>query len=265
MNKKFLLLWLLAAASSVCASVLVAIQLRSKTAPINAAQEKNVQHYTQLLQKEEQQIFDAIEKAYGISQAMIAHEITLQAADLAKVVAEYTAEYLTTVPQHISEETQSLISTLLQENGMNPQEISLVVWDQLSEGAAFGNVLFINEQALYQLSPASRMFVIAHEIQHFLNKDTEVRYALERLLNRDNLDGFPYNDPINQLHRLQESRADIGACLQQSACADGCVNYCKTLNQNSAPPTYPSTKERVAYAQEITTAWKQDNITNTHA
>jgi hypothetical protein len=157
----------------------------------------------------------------------------------------------------LSDEIKNIIITILNDFGVDPDTIRILPFNHKSPAAALATVIFINEELFKKLSPCAQKFVIAHELHHILYKDWLAQEALAAILKTD---AYPQekNNPVNELFRFHEYRADIYAALKNREYAQGYIEFItemiKIMGEN-AGITHPKCSQRLALAHQILAAY----------
>lgn len=157
--------------------------------------------------------------------------------------------------QPISPETRTFVQGILKEFGIDPKEITLVGWKDISPAGASEKVMYINQEELNKYSDRAKRFVIGHEIQHILHQDNFSRYTLELMLNNQvEKMGQQKDHPLCQFNRFKETRADVKTALKGKEWAEGYLEFTKVFHKragNNPGITHPLIQDRIALAQEM--------------
>jgi len=115
--------------------------------------------------------------------------------------------------------------------GINPDIVKIVSTNDPSP--AFVDeykILYINETELKSYSADAAQWVIAHECQHLIHDDINLRLAVHALLPQEFKNAWGQGNPdapLNKLLLFSEIRADIGAALAQEKFALGYCEFAK--------------------------------------
>jgi Zn-dependent protease with chaperone function len=158
-----------------------------------------------------------------------------------------------------SPETVSLITSILQEHGLNPKNISIYGYNDLSPAAASDRVIYVNESVFNKHSKEAKRFIITHEIQHILHGDNCNRYIMERIYGKDTETLVKdKTHPLLQLSRFKEMRADIKTALENKTMAQAYYAFAKEgLEKRGDTPgaTHPKNSDRLKLAERIIQAY----------
>jgi hypothetical protein len=176
-----------------------------------------------------------------------------------QALQEYRQKYLRSDypngSNQVSSDTKQFVQGILKEFGINPQEITIVGWNDISPAGASEKVIYINEKEFNTYSQDAKYFLIGHEIQHILHQDNCSRYTLELLCNYN---GIPTEQskesPLCQYSRFKEMRADVKTALKGKNWAQGYLDFAKEFHKragNNPGITHPLIQDRIALAQEI--------------
>ncbi|MEX0940601.1 MAG: hypothetical protein WDZ41_04540 [Candidatus Babeliales bacterium] len=155
----------------------------------------------------------------------------------------------------VSPKTKAFVADLLKENGLTPQQIPVYGYTDGSPAAATDRIIYVNEKTFSMLSSAAKRFVIAHEIQHILNKDNSAGYIMEVIsgLNIDKVKSQK-NHPLLQFNRFKEKRADVNVAVKNKDWAKAYLAFTQEqfkICGDSPGITHPKNSERIALAQQI--------------
>ena len=149
----------------------------------------------------------------------------------------------------LSQKTYELVTSILSDFNLSNRQISIKPWKDDSAAAATDTTLFINEKCFNQLQHEAQKFVIGHELQHFLHKDSSTNYVLRRHYKK-NTPSDAKDHPLNKFARFHELRADIQSALHGPDYAKGYVLYLETLKDNIGI-THPKNSLRLAIGRKI--------------
>lgn len=156
-----------------------------------------------------------------------------------------------TKPIAISKKTHDTIDAILGDFGLSTKELPLAAWKDKSAAGTTDSKLLVNERTFNRLSDEAKKFVIAHEVQHFLLKDTSTRYVIERFYKPGK--ELPQDHPINKLYRFQEVRADIQAALKGPAYKQGYISFVEHIAKKGENEgiTHPKNSVRLSMGKKI--------------
>lgn len=162
----------------------------------------------------------------------------------------------------VSKKHETMVHEILLEFGINPTTITIGYWDGPSEACAGDFFLKINPVLIEKVSAETQRFMIAHEIQHILNKDHSSTYFIRSLLENpvSNSELTP-DHPLMQFILFAEKRADMQAALKSPEWAQRYLCFAQEIAQlddlDPNDPTHPGTSERVKIAQTLLEQTKQ--------
>lgn len=176
-----------------------------------------------------------------------------------QALQEYRQKYLRSdFPSggnQVSPETKQFVQGILKDFGINPQEIIIAGWTDISPAGASEKVIYINEKEFNTYSQDAKYFLIGHEIQHILHQDNCSRFTLELLCRYNGISTEPKpENPLCQYSRFKEMRADIKTALKGKSWAQGYLDFAKEFQKragNAPGITHPKIQDRIALAQEI--------------
>jgi len=156
-----------------------------------------------------------------------------------------------TKPTPLSKKTHDTINAILNEFGLSTKELPLAAWKDRSAAGTTDSKLLINEYAFNKLSDEAKKFVIGHEVQHFLHKDTSTRYVVERFSKTGK--DLPQDHPLNKLYRFQEVRADIQAALKGPDYMQGYISFVEQLSKKGENKgiTHPKNSLRLSMGKKL--------------
>jgi hypothetical protein len=157
----------------------------------------------------------------------------------------------------VSQENKNLIVNVLRDFNVDPATIRILPYDHKSPAGALETVLFVNESIFNTLSKQGKKFVIGHELQHMIHKDSITRRALE-ILTENKKSSQAITDTLNGVWRYHEYRADIKAALKNREYAQGYLEFVQTLSTmfgENAGITHPKNSRRLAIADQILTSY----------
>lgn len=153
----------------------------------------------------------------------------------------------------LSSDTLKVVKGVLQDFNIAEDAIVILPFEDFCPAAADDCSLFINETLFNQLSPDAQKFCIAHELQHFLNKDDSTNYVLLQHCDQDKSE-LSAEHPIQQISRLQELRADLGAAAKNDEYAQGFkefINIALEIVGDGPGTTHPKNTLRLSYAEKL--------------
>ncbi|HEX2978085.1 MAG TPA: M48 family metalloprotease [Candidatus Babeliales bacterium] len=163
-----------------------------------------------------------------------------------------------TVDKTLSENTRAIVNEVLRVCGINPETISLIVINDAPCAAGANNDSIAINPTLFESLPIhAQKFVIAHEAQHIIHKDSLVKDIIMEEVKDKSLDYTSIDCPVNQLSRFFENRADILAALLGKDYAKGYQDRAELWvknNKSNPGTTHPKHETRLALAQEIYSA-----------
>lgn len=206
-------------------------------------------HWTLWLQEQEKQIWDELTTTTKLSFE--------QCKTLKK---EWYADYLVgeekihtqeSKPTPISRETHDTINAIMGDFGISTKELPLLAWKENSAAGTTDTKLLVNERVFNKLSRAAQKFVIAHEIQHFLHKDTSTRYVIERFYKPGK--NLTQTHPLNKFYRFQEVRADVQAALKGTEYQQGYIDFIETIAKKGENQgiTHPKHSLRLSMGKKL--------------
>lgn len=141
-------------------------------------------------------------------------------------------------------ELDAIITTACNDCGVDRNAIKIRAHTGFSPAAATDSILFINESAFMKFPKNMWPFMIAHELQHMINKDGSTYYALERLTSNQKL--------LNTFRRFCELRADMGgmnAGAHYAQSAHDFFSYFLTTHGEEKGTVHPKIQTRLACAE----------------
>ncbi len=156
--------------------------------------------------------------------------------------------------QNVSQLTINFIHDIIQELGLNPNEIMIVAWNLNSAAAATDTLLFVNEEILNKLSLHAKKYAIGHELIHLIKKDHSTKFFIGKINYSITSDTINMDNPCNKLSRFQEFRADILSCFKGLEYAQGSCEFFKeyiTLYGNTQNPSHPLSSLRLELGTKI--------------
>lgn len=156
--------------------------------------------------------------------------------------------------KRLSTKTRKIVTAIIKDFGLRPQDIPLVSWNVDSYAAATDSALLINEELFAPLPLYVQKFLIGHELQHLIYKDTSTRYILDECYKFSDL--LPKNHPIPKLIRFQEIRADIQSALKGDEYLQGYRLFVEMIAQQGENEglTHPKHSVRLAMANKLIAA-----------
>ena len=155
----------------------------------------------------------------------------------------------------LSQEIVAIVHAVMNDFSIDHNTITILPFEDYCPAAADDYSLFINESLFTLLTPAAQKFCIAHELQHFLNKDDSTNYVLLQHYTEEK-ENVPFDHPLNQISRLQELRADLGAALKNDEYALGFKEFIQTALEivgDGPGTTHPKNSLRLSYADLLLT------------
>lgn len=159
----------------------------------------------------------------------------------------------------VSENTEKLVHTVLNDFGIDPAKITVTACDEWSPACADDTTIYINEALLANYSPTAQRFAIAHELQHLKNKDISTDYFMGQMpIKPEHKD--QRTATIAQYHRFREERADIQTAIHSLEWADAYVTFMQEVLRrmgDTNDPSHPKNSERLKTAQIIAQKMEQ--------
>lgn len=153
--------------------------------------------------------------------------------------------------QHLSRKTRRIVTGIIKDFDLCPQNIPLLSWNIDSYAAATDSALLINEELFSPLPLCVKKFIIGHELQHYIFKDTSTRYILDEFYKFSEL--LSKDHPIPELIRFQEIRADIQSALKGEEYLQGYYEFIEIISQEGENEgfTHPKHSVRLAMADKL--------------
>jgi predicted metal-dependent hydrolase len=167
--------------------------------------------------------------------------------------------------QPVSKEYETMVHKILREFGIDPATITLGYWDGPSEACAGDFFMKINPVLMPKVSPETQTFMIAHEVQHILNKDHSTTYFIRNLLENpvSNSELTP-DHPLMHFILFAEKRADMQAAMKSPEWAKRYLCFAQEISQlgdiDPNDTAHPGTAERVKIAQALVENSKQQIV-----
>ncbi len=209
----------------------------------------------------EQKTWKSLEKV-GISK----DEIYKKVNEYDQMHMEYYQKNQTSAPKKktVSARVKKIVTSLIDYFKVDAPKIDLIATSDpnLSPATAINDAIYINEEEFCDFSADAQEYIIAHELQHIINRDPFALYAVDQALTERKIE-LDENNPdfvSNQFSRFCETRADIGAATSKPEIAHGFVEFTQELiNRGDHNPgtTHPKTEKRLALAQEIYSSMTQ--------
>ena len=218
---------------------------------IDSVQEIAKDTYKTFLKDEETRIWVLLKETINISQDEC-NAIKTQWESYYKNDAKELQDLNKQLPA-LSSNILEIVKTVLQDFNIDETDIVILPFEDYCPAATDDCSLFINESLFMQLSPNAQKFCIAHELQHFLNKDDSTNYVLLQHCEQDKSE-LPAEHPIQQISRLQELRADLGAAVKNNEYAQGFkefINIALEIVGDGPGTTHPKNILRLSYAEKL--------------
>jgi hypothetical protein len=203
---------------------------------------KGTKDYKAVLKQHEAQVWQALEN------------VGIDRAQFDKAFKKHkNRPFPTDIKRTASGPVCDIVKTVTADFGINPATISIVQTNDQSAAAATHGVVHINEKKFNALSSNAQEFVVAHELQHMINRDGAAKDIIGTMLKEKNIQERTC-DARNQFYRFAEERADIDAALAKPKYAQGYVEFIQALiEQEGENPgiTHPKNSARLALAKDI--------------
>jgi hypothetical protein len=203
------------------------------------------------LNKQERQIWDHIYSTTNINKQECQRLKEQRRYEYNGFEEQLHKEETSTTP--LSYKTRKIVTKIIQDFGLRSHEISLLSWNVDSYAAATDSALLINEKLFAPLPLCVKKFLIGHELQHLIYKDTSTRYILDE--SYQSSDTLPKNHPIMKLFRFQEIRADIQSAVKSAEYKEGYRMFIEILAQEGENEgiTHPKHSVRLSMANKLIT------------
>ncbi len=215
--------------------------------PSQSSSQKN--QWTLWLQDQEKQIWDEMTTTTKLTQ----ERCSSLKNEWYQEYLQGENELLTTEskPSAISKKTHDTINAIMADFGISTKDLPLLAWKDNSAAGTTDSKLLVNERTFNKLSHQAQKFVIAHEIQHYLHKDTSTRYVIERFYKPAK--ELPQDHPINKLYRFQEIRADVQAALKGQEYQQGYISFIETITKKGENKgiTHPKNSVRLSMGKKL--------------
>lgn len=160
--------------------------------------------------------------------------------------------------------TGALVDKILIQFNLDRSQVPCFEWDSyLAATTDYG--IYINPEQLKFYKKEAQEFIIAHELQHFINQDHSMRFFIKSSIPEqqttpaDQPLDLDINHPYFQYVRFTEKRADIMAAIASPQLAQAYTKFSENLfkmqggnGQQDPGDTHPKTTERLAFAHNIT-------------
>lgn len=150
----------------------------------------------------------------------------------------------------LSAKTIEIIQSVMKDFNIDQNAIAVIPFEDYCPAAADDYSLFVNESLFNRLTPLAQKFCIAHELQHFINKDDSTNYVLLQHYTEEKSE-LPADHPLNKLSKIQELRADLGAASKNKDYALGYKEFSKIALEivgDGEGITHPKNTLRISYA-----------------
>jgi hypothetical protein len=158
--------------------------------------------------------------------------------------------YTTKLPskiERLSQETINCIHQVMNDFGIDPSSISIVESDEVAIASALDSTLTISPSSFLVLPSNAQAFVIAHELQHIIYKDSSFCHFIKQTIKKYNLPLDAYFKYV----RFIELRADIKAAIRSKEYALGYKAFVEELTHSQMAIAHLSQSERISQANEI--------------
>lgn len=211
-----------------------------KVSPSKVAETKS--YFLQRLNQEEEALHEKISREFAVDAKYLKTNFCQQWQQ--KPSKPQTDEHI-----------YKLIFDVAQEYNFNADRLTISVNNNDAASPAYSTSSgLIIEMNLFKLMPETvQRFIVAHELQHILNNDTDSISIIKRSLGNKPMTAAQ-SKLFELYNKFQEKRADFNAALQGEQWAQGYLAFAKEgLKRctSGAGNMHPSWSERAQWAEEM--------------